>query len=343
MAGYSGPLDVSTIKAIVQQESARLKLRSYSVEGESSFTLALALSAATKKIFFEKSKSTFSNEPRLEKKVITQFAHRMRVDGMEKFNSTTVFSTIQFAATEETLQQKQYLVTLLVYLEQSYIPDFLRLMQYPYIDSDEDDECKDGCGTLANVIAGQYKRELALLGYKDLMMSHFQSYINTAPDGVGVPVESLEKYEISFEVEGIKRLVVEMVTLDMLPKWKTSDNEFPRRILVIDDDITFVKLIEPFLKSQGFVVIVALDGEEGIKKLAMKPHLIILDIGMPVMNGYQFITAIKKIDGSQNVPIIVMTAQEGVSEILKLEGIKEYIVKPFQPSDLLKSIQKSIS
>lgn len=206
------------LKAVVQQESARLNLRSFSSEGESSFTLALAVCAAMKKIFFEKTKMTFSSEPKIEKKVITQFVHRMRVDAMEKFNATTVFSALQFAANEENLSRQQYMMTLVVYLEKNFLPEFLRLLQYPYIESDDDRECKDGCGTLVNLIAGQYKREMAVLGYKDLMMSPFESFINTAPDGVGIPKELSEKYELSFDIEGVKRLVVEMMTLDRLPK-----------------------------------------------------------------------------------------------------------------------------
>ena len=336
------PLDIRKLKEVVRQESARLNLRSFSVGGESSFTLSLALSAAIKKIFFERSKMTFSSEPRLEKKVVTQFVHRMRVDAMEKFNSTTVFSVLQLAANEESLERHQYLVTLIVYLERKFIPDFLRLMQYPYIDADEDIECKDGCGTLTNLIGGQFKKELAVLGYKDLMMSPFESFINTTPDGVGIPIESFEKFELSFDVEGTKRLVVEMVTLDMLPEWKTTEKAAAKRVLVIDDDLAFIKTIEPFLKSQGIEVIVAHNGEEGIKKLDMRPHLIILDIGMPVMDGYEFVLAKKKIEGAQQIPFIVLTASEDTLERRKVEGAKEYMLKPFLPSALLKSIQMYI-
>ena len=90
----------------------------------------------------------------------------MRVDAMEKFNSTTVFSVIQFAANEEDLEQQEYLITLIVYLEQKFLPEFLRLLQYPYIDSDDEMEVKDGCGTLVNLIAGQYKREMAPWGIR---------------------------------------------------------------------------------------------------------------------------------------------------------------------------------
>ena len=336
------PLDVKKLRDLVQQESSRLNLRAFSSEGESSFTLALALSAAMKKIFFEKSETTFSSEPQLEKKPITQFVHRMRVDAMEKFNSTTIFSALQFAANEEDLQRQEYMLTLVVYLEQRFLPEFLRLLQYPYIDYDNDMELKDGCGTLVNLIAGQYKREMSFFGYRDLMMSPFESFINSSPDGVGIPKGLAEKYELSFEVEGAKRLVVEMITLDMLPKWKVKEKAVPKKILLVDDDQTFLTTIEPFLKSQGFDVMIAHDGEDGIRKLKDKPHLVILDIMMPVMDGYEFVLEKKKLEGDKQVPVIVLTAKEGMADMFKVEGAREYLLKPFQPAALLKSIQRCI-
>jgi hypothetical protein len=214
-------LDVRKFREIIRRESAKINLRSFVNDAESIFTLALALSAAVKKIFYEKSEMTFSSEPALEKKPIVLYFNEMRVDAMEKFNSTTVFSVIDFAATEEGLENHKYLITIIVYLEKDFLPEFLRLLQYPYIDSDDDMEVKDGCGTLVNLIAGQYKREMATLGYKDVMMSPFESYINTAMDGVLIPQGVTEKYEINFEIEGTKRLTVEMVTQAKLTKWKS--------------------------------------------------------------------------------------------------------------------------
>lgn len=206
------PLDVGKIREIVQQESAKLNLRLFVDESEHVFTLSLALCAAVKKIFYEKSEMTFSREPIVEKKPIILYFNMMRVDAMEKFNSTTVFSVVEFAATEEGLENHKYLITIVVYLEQKFLPDFLRLLQYPYIDSDDEMEVKDGCGTLVNLIAGQYKKEMAILGYKDVIMSPFESYINTSVEGVRIPTGTTEKYEISFEIDGTKRLVAEMVT-----------------------------------------------------------------------------------------------------------------------------------
>jgi len=336
------PLDMKIFKDAVRQESVRMHLRPSGDEGESAFTLALALSAAVKKIFYEKSATTFSSEPRLEKRLVTQFVQRMRVDAMEKFNSTTVFSVIEFAANEEDLQRQAYLITLVVYLEQKFLPEFLRLLQYPYIDSDEEDEVKDGCGTLGNLIAGQYKREMAVLGYKDVMMSHFESHINTIPDGVGIPQGSMEKYELSFEVDGAKRLVVEMVAPAILPRWISKERTAVKKILVIDDDPTHIKVVEAFLRSKGFRVLVARDGKEGIGQLNERPDVIILDLQMPNMDGYEFVLAIKEMAVSKHPPIIIMTMREGLHDLVKVEGIKEYLIKPFNPDALLKSIERYI-
>jgi CheY-like chemotaxis protein len=216
------------------------------------------------------------------------------------------------------------------------------MLQYPYIDFDNETELKDGCGTLVNLIAGQYKKEMSLLGYKDLMMSPFESFINTAPDGIGIPKGLAEKYELSFEIEGTKSLVVELVSLDMLPKWKSNEKAVSKKILIVDDDATFTVAITPFLESQGFEVIVAHDGEEGVRKLKEKPDLVILDIQMPVMDGYEFVLEKKNIEGASQIPVIVMTAKDGMADMFKVEGAREYLLKPFQPTSLLKSIQRCI-
>lgn len=344
---YPKPLDIKKLKEIVRRESAKMYLRSFSSStgrGESAFTLALALCAAVKKIFYEKSASVFSSEPKLAKKPIIQFIRRMRVDAMEKFNSTTVFSVIEFAPNEEGLEKQVYMVTLVVYLEQKFLPEFLRLLQYPYIDSDDEMEVKDGCGTVANIIGGQYKRELAVLGYKDMMMSHFESEINTAVDGVGIPDGPTEKYEISFEVDGTKRLVVEMITLATLPKWDVQETVKPKAktILVVDDDPTYIRTIESFLQSKDYRVVGANDGRQGLEKLTEHPDLIILDLQMPEMDGYDFILMLKEIMGVSHAPIIVMTSREGLDEIVKVEGVKEYMIKPINPDALIKSIERYI-
>ena len=114
-----------------------------------------------------------------------------------------------------------------------------------------------------------------------------------------------------------------------------------KKILVIDDDPTFLKMVQPFLTSHGYFVATAVDGEQGIEQLkAQKPDLIVLDVQMPKMNGYTFIFELKKICGPKIIPIIVLTAKEGMAEIFKVEGVKEYMTKPFKPDALLSNINK---
>ena len=114
-----------------------------------------------------------------------------------------------------------------------------------------------------------------------------------------------------------------------------------KKILVIDDDPTLVKVVQPFLEAHGFSVTVAVDGEEGIAKIKVdRPDLIVLDVQMPKMNGYTFIFEMRKLEGTRNIPIVVLTVKEGMAEIFKVEGVKEYITKPFQPEAFLNKIKK---
>ena len=142
---------------------------------------------------------------------------RMRVEAMEKFNQTTFCSFIHFYKDAAALQANEFAGFLLVYIERIFVPEMLRILKYPYIDYDNDDEVLDGTGAIVNLIAGQFKKELARLGYADLEMSHFKSYVNTIANGVDYPHDQVEKYEISFDIDDKKRLVAEMV-MSPLPK-----------------------------------------------------------------------------------------------------------------------------
>ncbi|MBI3601981.1 MAG: hypothetical protein HY209_03715 [Candidatus Omnitrophica bacterium] len=180
-------------------------------------TMARALSMAVKKVFFEKSETRFSGEPIIEEKRITQFVNRMRVDAMEKFNVTTFLSAVHYYKDTAALEKNDPVGLIVVYIERTFVPEMLRLLRYPYIDYDHDDEVLDGAGAIANLIAGYFKKELSRLGYIDLEMSHFKSAINSVLDGIEYCKGQTHKYELSFSIEDQKRLAVEMV-MGPLPK-----------------------------------------------------------------------------------------------------------------------------
>lgn len=116
-----------------------------------------------------------------------------------------------------------------------------------------------------------------------------------------------------------------------------------KKILIVDDDLTMLRMTEVFLANHGYSIATATNGDEGIAKAAeFSPDLIVLDVQMPRMNGYTFIFELKKIAQVKNVPIIILTAKTGMAEIFKVEGVKEYLTKPLQPEVLLTSIKKYV-
>lgn len=186
-------------------------------DSEEVFTMVLGLSAAVKKVFFERSESKFSAEPLIEKKPIVQFVNRMRIDAMEKFNSTTFLSAVHFYRNAQAMEKEAPLGVIVVYIERTFVPEMLRLFKYPYIDYDNDDEVLDGIGAVANLIAGFFKIELGRLGYIDLEMSHFRSAVNSVLDGLEYNKNQLHKHELSFEIDGKKRMAIDVV-IEPLPR-----------------------------------------------------------------------------------------------------------------------------
>ncbi len=116
-----------------------------------------------------------------------------------------------------------------------------------------------------------------------------------------------------------------------------------RKILVIDDDPTIIQLIKSRLESLKYMVNTAQDGLEGLDNLKKdKPDLIILDIQMPHMDGLTFIQEFKKEDSFRQIPIIVFTVKETMQDIFKLEGAKEYMIKPMDINVLIEKVKKYV-
>jgi CheY-like chemotaxis protein len=115
------------------------------------------------------------------------------------------------------------------------------------------------------------------------------------------------------------------------------------KILNIDDSPTVQRLIEMILSSQGYQVVLASDGEEGIQKAkSERPALILVDFVMPKMNGYQVCKVLKDDPEFRDTPIILVTSKGDKvgSKFVDTLGISEYFTKPFQPEELLAKIRE---
>lgn len=115
------------------------------------------------------------------------------------------------------------------------------------------------------------------------------------------------------------------------------------KILDIDDSPTVQRLIEMILSSQGYQVVLASDGEEGISVARKeKPALILVDFVMPKMNGFQVCKSLKEDPEFKETPIILVTSKGDKvgSKFVDVLGISEYFTKPFQPEELLAKIRE---
>ena len=122
------------------------------------------------------------------------------------------------------------------------------------------------------------------------------------------------------------------------------------KILLIDDDADFVEATKLVLESKPYEIITASDGTQGIIKARKeKPDLIILDIIMPVKNGFNAAEELKKDPELQKIPVIMLTSfSQKVSEtnLSRGQGLlldtEDYIDKPVAPEELLKRVEKQL-
>jgi DNA-binding response OmpR family regulator len=110
-------------------------------------------------------------------------------------------------------------------------------------------------------------------------------------------------------------------------------------VLVVEDDRNIAELLQLYLEKEGYAVTVAADGGEGLSKFrAIDPDLVLLDVMMPVMDGW---TVCKSIRGESQTPIIMLTAKgETDDKVLGLRaGADDYITKPFEMKEVLARIE----
>ena len=108
-------------------------------------------------------------------------------------------------------------------------------------------------------------------------------------------------------------------------------------ILIVEDEPDIRSVMQESLESVGLSILTAANGQEALEKLENNPgvSLILLDLMMPVMNGWQFLSAIDKNPLFKNIPIVVVTVFSDQAKDLNVKGV---IKKPFDLNDLLKQV-----
>ncbi len=115
-------------------------------------------------------------------------------------------------------------------------------------------------------------------------------------------------------------------------------------ILVLDDSATMVMSLSRILTKAGYEVETAVDGREGIRKLAagLKPTVILTDLNMPNMDGIAFIKEARKNAATRFTPILVLTTEAGnmKRDEARIAGASGWLIKPTEPADLLATLKQ---
>ena len=180
-----------------------------------------------------------------------------------------------------------------------------------------------------------------LVGQKEIVIKSLGSHLRYVKgvsgatimgDGSVIPILNLEEL-----------LWSQMTMLEETHTDKELIIERPLNIMVVDDSVSIRQVVSRLMEDQGWQVLTAKDGIDALDKLSEShPDLIVLDIEMPRMNGYEFLGALKAQVGVENIPVVVLTSRTATKhrDKAKALGAKGFIVKPYNDDELVRLILK---
>lgn len=118
------------------------------------------------------------------------------------------------------------------------------------------------------------------------------------------------------------------------------------KILVCDDERSIVRLIQVNLERQGWEVITAYDGKDGLEKImSEQPDIIVLDVMMPYMDGFEVLKNLRREPSTQKLPVVMLTAKAQDKDVFEgyHYGADVYLTKPFNPMELVTFIKRIIA
>ena len=120
----------------------------------------------------------------------------------------------------------------------------------------------------------------------------------------------------------------------------------PAKILVCDDERHIVRLIQVNLEKQGYNIVTAYDGKEGLEKIkAEKPDLVVLDVMMPYRDGFEVLKNLRREPSTEMLPVIMLTAKAQDKDVFEgySYGADMYLTKPFNPVELVSFVKRILS
>src|SRR5690242_8278692 len=120
----------------------------------------------------------------------------------------------------------------------------------------------------------------------------------------------------------------------------------PKKILAVDDERHIVRLVEVNLQRAGYEVVTAYDGREALEKVKSEsPDLVVLDVMMPYMDGFEVLKNLKADPTTAEIPVIMLTAKAQDADVFRgwQSGVDCYLTKPFNPMELIAFVKRIFS
>lgn len=117
----------------------------------------------------------------------------------------------------------------------------------------------------------------------------------------------------------------------------------PKKILAVDDERHIVRLVQVNLERAGYQVVTAFDGREALEKVeAERPDLVVLDVMMPYMDGFEVLQTLRKNQSTRDLPVIMLTAKAQDADVFRgwQSGVDCYLTKPFNPMELISFVKR---
>ncbi len=182
----------------------------------------------------------------------------------------------------------------------------------------------------------------SLMGSREIVIKPMGLQLSTVSSVSGATILGDGSVVMILDMAAIARINTRMRPVD-LPVIKKTENRLV--VMVVDDSITVRKVTTRLLERNGFKVLTAKDGIDALGQLQESvPDMMLLDIEMPRMDGFELATHVRNDDQLKHVPIIMITSRTGDKHRERAEeiGVNNYLGKPYQENDLLDSIQQII-
>jgi len=117
----------------------------------------------------------------------------------------------------------------------------------------------------------------------------------------------------------------------------------PKKILAVDDERHIVRLVQVNLERAGYEVVTAFDGKEALEKVeSEQPDLVVLDVMMPYMDGFEVLQNLRKNQATRELPVIMLTAKAQDADVFRgwQSGVDCYLTKPFNPMELIAFVKR---